>query len=89
MDRIEADDFTVAGEFGQSTKQQHLDRSRGRQQSEKPEEGNRRFDNRQFRFYGDVALITETAWSGMCFSSIKRAAFSRSATALSNSRSEM
>jgi ketosteroid isomerase-like protein len=52
---IEDDSFTVAGEFGQMTKQQHLDQVRGR---EKPQVVSRKIDN-QFRFYGDVALQTE------------------------------
>jgi len=60
LDRIEHDDFTVAGEFGLRTKAQHLEGARRRQQSGQTEEAIRRFDNRQFRFYGDVALITQT-----------------------------
>ncbi|MGH9546717.1 MAG: nuclear transport factor 2 family protein [Terriglobales bacterium] len=55
LSEIEDDNFTLAGEFGQMTKQQHLDQVRGR---EKPQIVSRKIDN-QFRFYGDVALLTE------------------------------
>lgn len=55
LSEIENDDFTLAGEFGQVTKQQHLDQVRRR---EKPQLVSRKIDN-QFRFYGDVALLTE------------------------------
>ncbi len=55
LSEIEDDDFTLAGDFGQMTKQQHLDQARGR---EKPQIVSRQIDN-QFRFYGDVALLTE------------------------------
>ncbi len=55
LSEIEDDDFTLAGEFGQVTKQQHLDQVRRR---EKPQVVSRKIDN-QFRFYGDVALLTE------------------------------
>ena len=55
LSEIEDDDFTLAGEFGQVSKQQHLDQVRRR---EKPQVVSRQIDN-QFRFYGDVALLTE------------------------------
>ena len=55
LSEIEDDNFTLAGEFGQMTKQQHLDQVRHR---EKPQIVSRKIDN-QFRFYGDVALLTE------------------------------
>ena len=52
---IEDDTFTLAGDFGQMTKQQHLDQVRRR---EKAQVVSRKIDN-QFQFYGDVALQTE------------------------------
>ena len=52
---IEDDTFTLAGDFGQMTKQQHLDQVRRR---EKPQVVSCTIDN-QFRFYGSVALLTE------------------------------
>jgi ketosteroid isomerase-like protein len=55
LSEIEDDDFTLAGDFGQVTKQQHLDQVRRR---EKPQVVSRKIDN-QFQFYGDVALLTE------------------------------
>ncbi len=55
LTEIEDEDFTLAGDFGQVTKQQHLDQVRRR---EKPQVVSRKIDN-QFRFYGDVALLTE------------------------------
>jgi hypothetical protein len=55
LSEIEEDDFTLAGEFGQMTKQQPLDQVRHR---EKPQVVSRKIDN-QFRFYGEVALLTE------------------------------
>jgi ketosteroid isomerase-like protein len=55
LSEIEDDSFTLAGDFGQVTKQQHLDQVRHR---EKPQVVSRKIDN-QFRFYGDVALLTE------------------------------
>jgi ketosteroid isomerase-like protein len=58
MNRIESDDFTVAGDFGQVTKQTQLDRIR--QRTEKSQEVKRSNENRQVRFYGDVAVLTET-----------------------------
>ena len=57
LDRIEDDDFTVAGEFGESTKQQQLNSVRHR--TEKSEAVNRKADPQRFRFYGNVALVTE------------------------------
>jgi ketosteroid isomerase-like protein len=55
LSEIEDEDFTLAGDFGQMTKQQHLDQVRRR---EEPQVVSRKIDN-QFRFYGDVALLTE------------------------------
>ncbi|MBZ5649389.1 MAG: nuclear transport factor 2 family protein [Acidobacteriia bacterium] len=55
LSEIEDYNFTMAGDFGQVTKQQHLDQVRRR---EKPQIVSRKIDN-QFRFYGDVALLTE------------------------------
>lgn len=56
LDRIEGHDFTVAGEFGESTKQQQLDRIQRR--AEKSQAVTRKIENQQFRFYGEVALVT-------------------------------
>jgi hypothetical protein len=58
MNRIEADDFTVAGDFGNISKQNQLDRIR--QRTQKSQEVKRSNDGRQIRFYGPVALLTET-----------------------------
>lgn len=58
LDRIESEDFTASGEFGVRTKQQQLEGIRHR--PEKRQEVTRRIDNQEFRFYGDVALVTET-----------------------------
>jgi hypothetical protein len=55
LSAIEDDTFTLAGDFGQFTKQQHLDQVRRR---EKPQVVSRKIDN-HFQFYGDVALLTE------------------------------
>jgi hypothetical protein len=55
LSKLEADDFTLAADFGQVTKQQHLDQVRHR---EKPQVVSRKIDD-QFHFYGDVALQTE------------------------------
>ena len=55
LSEIEDDDFTLAGDFGQVNKQQHLDQVRRR---EKPQVVSRTIDN-QFRVYGDVAQLTE------------------------------
>jgi hypothetical protein len=55
LSEIEDDTFTLAGDFGQMTKQQHLDQVRRR---DKPQVVSRTIDN-QFRFYGYVALLTE------------------------------
>jgi hypothetical protein len=56
LDQIEDGDFTVAGDFGELTKQQHLDSDRHR---EKAQGVRRKIDNERFRFYGDAALLTE------------------------------
>jgi hypothetical protein len=55
LDQIEDDDFTLATEGGQITKQQHLDMVRKREQ---PQQVTRKIEN-QFRMYGDVVLLTE------------------------------
>ena len=58
LDRIEDSEFTLSGDFGVVDKQQHLDHVR--QRSGKSEVIHRKIDPQQFRFYGDVALVTET-----------------------------
>lgn len=55
LSEIEDGSFTLAADFGQVTKQQHLDQVRHR---EKPQIVSRTIDN-QFWFYGDMALLTE------------------------------
>jgi hypothetical protein len=55
LSEIEDGSFTLAGDFGQVTKQQHLDQVRHR---EKSQVVSRKIDN-EFRFCGDVALLTE------------------------------
>jgi ketosteroid isomerase-like protein len=57
LDRVESDDFTVSGDFGIASKQQHLDRTRER--GPYSVEVSRNIENQRFRFYGDVALLTE------------------------------
>lgn len=58
LDRIEDADFTLSGDFGVVSKQQHLDRVRHR--TTKTEVITRKIDPQQFRFYDNVALVTET-----------------------------
>jgi hypothetical protein len=58
LDRIEDADFTLSGDFGIVSKQQHLDRVRKR--TSKPEVFTRKIDSQQFRFYDGIALVTET-----------------------------
>jgi ketosteroid isomerase-like protein len=59
LDRIEDTDFTLSGDFGVIHKQQHLEHDR--QQSNKPSQViSRKIDPQVFRFYGDIALVTET-----------------------------
>jgi hypothetical protein len=58
LDRIEDGDFTLSGDFGVVTKQQQLDRVR--QRTGKTEVVTRKIDPQQFRFYDNVALVTET-----------------------------
>ena len=58
LDRIEDADFTVAGDFGVVTKQQQLEKVR--QRSTKSEVITRKIEPQHFRFYGDIALVTET-----------------------------
>jgi uncharacterized membrane protein len=57
LDRVESDGFTVSGDFGIVNKQQHLDRTRKR--GPYSVTVNRKIEDQQFRFYGDVALLTE------------------------------
>lgn len=58
LDQIESNDFTLSGDFGTVTKPQHLDHVR--QAGGQPGPVNRQITPQQIRFYGDVALITET-----------------------------
>jgi ketosteroid isomerase-like protein len=58
LERIEADEFTLSGDFGTVNKQAHLDRVRKR--GSQPEPVNRQITAQQVRLYGDFALITET-----------------------------
>lgn len=58
LDRIEDSDFTISGGFGVVSKQQQLDEVRHR--TRKPEVVTRKIEPQQFRFYDNVALITET-----------------------------
>ena len=58
LDRIEADDFTLAGDFGTVAKKAHLERLRA--PTYKTEAVDRRITPQEIRLYGDVALITET-----------------------------
>jgi hypothetical protein len=58
LDRIEDADFTLSGDFGIVSKQQHLERLRKR--TGKPEVITRKIDSQQFRFYDGIALVTET-----------------------------
>ena len=59
LDRIEDADFTLSGDFGVISKKQHLEKDR--QRSNEPQVViSRKIDPQVFRFYGDVALVTET-----------------------------
>ena len=58
LDRIEDADFTLSGDFGVVTKSQQLDHVRHR--NTKNEVISRKIDPQQFRFYDNVALVTET-----------------------------
>jgi hypothetical protein len=58
LERIEDADFTISGDFGIVSKKQQLDQVRKR--TSKPEVIARKIDSQQFRFYGEVALVTET-----------------------------
>lgn len=58
LERIEDADFTLSGDFGVVNKQQQLDKVRHR--TGKPEVVFRKIDPQQFRFYDNVALVTET-----------------------------
>jgi hypothetical protein len=59
LDRIEDADFTISGDFGVVTKQQQLDKVRQRT-TKTTEVVTRKTDPQQFRFYDNVALVTET-----------------------------
>lgn len=59
LDRIEDSDFTLSGGFGVIRKTEQLDHVRERPKG-KTEVIHRKIDPQQFRFYGDVALVTET-----------------------------
>ncbi|HTS35953.1 MAG TPA: nuclear transport factor 2 family protein [Candidatus Solibacter sp.] len=58
LDRIEDADFTLSGDFGVVSKQQHLEKVR--QRTIKREVITRKIDPQVFRFYDGVALVTET-----------------------------
>lgn len=58
LDRIEADDFTLAGDFGTVSKKAQLDRLRD--PNYKKEAVDRKITPQEIRFYGDVALVSET-----------------------------
>jgi hypothetical protein len=58
LDRIEADDFTLAGDFGTVAKKAHLEALRA--PTHKTEAVERQITPQEIRFYGDVALISET-----------------------------
>ena len=58
LDRIEDADFTISGDFGVVTKQQHWDRVR--KSASQSEVIARKIDPQQFRFYDNVALVMET-----------------------------
>jgi hypothetical protein len=58
LNRIEDTDFTLSGDFGVIRKQEQLDGVRKR--TGKPEVISRKIDPQRFRFYDDVALVTET-----------------------------
>lgn len=58
LDRIEADDFTIAGDFGTVNKKAQLDHLRA--PDHKTESVERKISPQEIRLYGDVALITET-----------------------------
>jgi len=57
LDRIEDAHFTISGDFGIVTKQRQFNGIRKR--TSKPEVITRKIDSQQFRFYGQVALVTE------------------------------
>jgi hypothetical protein len=58
LDRIEADDFTLAGDFGTVAKKEQLDALRA--PTYKTESVDRKIAPQDIRLYGDAALITET-----------------------------
>jgi ketosteroid isomerase-like protein len=57
LDRVEDDSFTVASEYDLENKQHQLDFVRQRAAQT---DVIRKTENQQVRFYGDVALVTET-----------------------------
>jgi hypothetical protein len=58
LDRIEDADFAISGDFGVVSMQEHLDTVRKR--TSNPEVTTRKIDSQRFRFYDNVALVTET-----------------------------
>jgi hypothetical protein len=58
LDHIEDADFTLSGDFGVVSKRQQLDQVKRR--TRKPEVITRAIDPQRFRFYDNVALVTET-----------------------------
>lgn len=58
LDQIEADDFTLSGDFGTVAKQAQLDNLR--KATYPVETLDRKIEPQVIRFYGDVALLTET-----------------------------
>lgn len=58
LDRIEDADFTISGDFGVVSKHQQLDTVRDR--PTKTEVITRKIDSQEFRFYDNIALVTET-----------------------------
>jgi hypothetical protein len=59
LERIEDADFTLSGDFGVFSKQQHLQKVSQRT-AKTTEVITRKIDPQQFRFYDNVALVTET-----------------------------
>jgi len=57
LDRIEADDFTIATDQGIITKADHLKGVRGRAVDSSPID--RTITDQKIRFYGDAAIVTE------------------------------
>lgn len=59
LDRIEDADFTLSGDFGVISKQQQLEKV-GQRATKTTEVITRKIDPQVFRFYDNVALVTET-----------------------------